>query len=275
MSSKKKIQTSAGTNPQALKIGSRVRCTDDDVAGRIVWANAVSVKIRWNDGEQITWRRDSLADRPIEILAEDSDEEQSASPAASDDLARTDQSATPQAAEEASPETPEPTSQPLEQAAAESPAESAMESASQVQHSELPAEPTEMPVTVASEMVPTADRHAEVVPPSEPDPTVGQPDTSSAAPKKPRVRKPKTVDDSKEKRLSALDAAAKVLEETGQAMTCQELIAAMAEKGYWTSPGGKTPAATLYSAMLRELTAKGAASRFVKAERGKFARTGA
>ena len=38
----------------------------------IVWCNAVSVKIRWDDGEQVTWRRDSLADRPIEILATNS-----------------------------------------------------------------------------------------------------------------------------------------------------------------------------------------------------------
>ena len=51
-----------------MKIGSRVRCTDDGVAGRIVWCNAVSVKVRWDDGEEVTWRRDSLADRPIEIL---------------------------------------------------------------------------------------------------------------------------------------------------------------------------------------------------------------
>src|SRR6516225_5897958 len=52
----------------ALKIGSRVRCTDDGVEGRITWANGVSVKVRWDDGEQVTWRRDSLAERPIEIL---------------------------------------------------------------------------------------------------------------------------------------------------------------------------------------------------------------
>jgi hypothetical protein len=67
-----------------------------------------------------------------------------------------------------------------------------------------------------------------------------------------------------------LDAAARVLAETGQAMNCQELITAMAEKGYWTSPGGKTPAATLYSAILRELQTKGNDARFKKTERGKF-----
>src|SRR5262245_66626589 len=62
------------------------------------------------------------------------------------------------------------------------------------------------------------------------------------------------------KRLSALDAAAKVLAETGQPMRCTELIAAMAAKGYWTSPGGKTPASTLYTAvtMLPKLAPGGA-----------------
>ena len=51
-----------------------------------------------------------------------------------------------------------------------------------------------------------------------------------------------------------------------------EMVEAMAEKGYWTSPGGKTPHATLYSAILREIKGKGSDSRFVKSERGKFAR---
>ena len=75
----------------------------------------------------------------------------------------------------------------------------------------------------------------------------------------------------KPKKLSALDAAAKVLAETGQAMTCAALIEAMAAKGYWTSPGGKTPSATLYSAILKELKTKGAKARFKKTDRGQFA----
>jgi len=74
----------------------------------------------------------------------------------------------------------------------------------------------------------------------------------------------------KPKKASALDAAAKVLAETGEAMTTQAMIEAMAAKGYWSSPGGATPAATLYSAILRELTTKGEQARFVKTERGKF-----
>ena len=53
--------------------------------------------------------------------------------------------------------------------------------------------------------------------------------------------------DSKPKRTSAIDAAAKVLDGAKEAMTCKELIEAMAAKGYWSSPGGKTPHATLYT----------------------------
>jgi hypothetical protein len=74
-------------------------------------------------------------------------------------------------------------------------------------------------------------------------------------------------------RMSALDAAAKVLEERGEAMTTGEMIEEMAARRYWKSPGGKTPAATLYSAILREINLKGKDARFKKTERGKFART--
>src|ERR1700683_4295843 len=86
MSKKKNTSTNNNANPPALKIGSRVRCTDDGVTGRIVWANAVSVKIKWDDGEQVTWKRDSLATRPIEILDVDGDE-QPATPVATDKAA--------------------------------------------------------------------------------------------------------------------------------------------------------------------------------------------
>jgi hypothetical protein len=76
-------------------------------------------------------------------------------------------------------------------------------------------------------------------------------------------------------KLSALDAAAKVLGESGQAMNCQQLIAAMAAQGYWSSPKGRTPASTLYSALLREIQTQGANARFLKTQRGKFMLKGA
>lgn len=70
--------------------------------------------------------------------------------------------------------------------------------------------------------------------------------------------------------LSQLDAAAKVLGESIEPMTTKQMVETMAAKGYWSSPGGKTPHATLYSAILRELQSKGEASRFIKTERGHF-----
>ena len=93
-----------------------------------------------------------------------------------------------------------------------------------------------------------------------------------AGKKKTKTSTKKATQKSPSKKLSALDAAARVLGESGQAMNCQEMIEAMAAKGYWTSPGGKTPSATLYSSILRELKTKGGEARFRKTERGKFAR---
>ena len=80
--------------------------------------------------------------------------------------------------------------------------------------------------------------------------------------------------DGKPKKLSAIDAAAKVLAEAKQPMSARQMIEAMAAKKYWTSPGGKTPWATLYSAILRSINKDGKESRFKKAERGKFALNG-
>ena len=93
-------------------------------------------------------------------------------------------------------------------------------------------------------------------------------------PKAETAKPAKKKADPKPKKTSALDAAAKVLGEAGQPMTCLEMIEAMSKKGYWTSPGGATPQATLYSAILREIKTKGKEARFQKTERGKFAVNG-
>jgi hypothetical protein len=53
-------------------------------------------------------------------------------------------------------------------------------------------------------------------------------------------------------------------------MTAGEMIEAMTAKKYWTSPGGKTPSATIYAAIIREIAKKGDHSRFRKAARGRF-----
>jgi hypothetical protein len=90
----------------------------------------------------------------------------------------------------------------------------------------------------------------------------------------PKAAKPRTKTPAKPKKMSALDAAAKVLVERGGSMSSQELIEAMSEKGYWTSPNGATPHATLYAAILREISAKGSLSRFQKTDKGRFAIVG-
>ena len=95
--------------------------------------------------------------------------------------------------------------------------------------------------------------------------------TKKADGKAPTPRKKAAKAEGGEKKLGALDAAAKVLEEAGEPMSAKAMIEQMAAKGYWTSPGGKTPAATLYAAIIREIAAKGAESRFTKTERGRFA----
>ena len=73
----------------------------------------------------------------------------------------------------------------------------------------------------------------------------------------------------KAKKPSGLDAAAKVLGQAKGPLTCGEIVERMLAKGYWSS-NGKTPSATIYAAITREIAAKGSASRFVKVERGKF-----
>ena len=66
-----------------------------------------------------------------------------------------------------------------------------------------------------------------------------------------------------------LDLAAGVLAKAKAPMTCTAIVeAVLAEKMWFTQ--GKTPAATLYSAITREISAKGKDSRFVKADRGLF-----
>jgi outer membrane biosynthesis protein TonB len=116
-----------------------------------------------------------------------------------------------------------------------------------------------------------------------PKPEVAEAPKAESAKKKPEApetpkaetaKAAKKKADPNPKKVSALDAAAKVLGESGQPMTCLEMIDAMSKKGYWTSPGGATPQATLYSALLREIKTKGNEARFKKTERGKFASNG-
>jgi hypothetical protein len=98
--------------------------------------------------------------------------------------------------------------------------------------------------------------------------------TKAKAPKaeaNPKAKKAKVPKEAKDKKLSAIDAAAQVLAASKEPLNAKEMIEAMAAKSLWTSPGGKTPHATLYSALIREIATKGKEARFVKTERGKFA----
>ena len=76
-----------------------------------------------------------------------------------------------------------------------------------------------------------------------------EPKVGKTMAKKSNAAKPAT-----DKKMSAIDAAAKLLGQAGEPMNCKAMIDAIAAKGYWTSPGGKTPHATLYSAIIREIS---------------------
>jgi hypothetical protein len=91
-------------------------------------------------------------------------------------------------------------------------------------------------------------------------------------PKKTNAAKP--AKPAKDKKLSAIDAAAKLLGESSEPMNCKSMIEVIAKKGWWSSPGGKTPHATLYSAIIREISVKGKEARFKKTDRGNFAFNG-
>jgi hypothetical protein len=75
-------------------------------------------------------------------------------------------------------------------------------------------------------------------------------------------------------KMSGLDAVVKVLRETGKPMNTADMVKTALAKGYW-STGGKTPAATIYAAIITEIAKKGQQSRFRKVDRGLFELTDA
>jgi hypothetical protein len=126
---------------------------------------------------------------------------------------------------------------------------------------------TQAEAAQAQTSMPTSEDVATQATPVEDGTNGNKPAETQKADKPKRMRAKK---EPKEKRMSGLDAAAKVLEESGQPMTTKDMIEAAEAKGYWKSPGGKTPHATVYSAIIREIRAKGEDARFRKTERGKF-----
>lgn len=73
----------------------------------------------------------------------------------------------------------------------------------------------------------------------------------------------------KKERPSLLNLAAKVLAEAGEPLGCQQMVERVLATRLWQTEG-KTPSATLYSAILREVTTRGEMSRFRKVDKGKF-----
>ena len=82
----------------------------------------------------------------------------------------------------------------------------------------------------------------------------------------------KTVKVPKEKKArkpSGLDAAVQVLAASKETMRCKDIVDKMLSQGLWSTKG-KTPHATIYAAIIREIQNKGDASRFEKVDRGWF-----
>lgn len=73
----------------------------------------------------------------------------------------------------------------------------------------------------------------------------------------------------KKARRSGLNAAATVLAAAGKPMTVKDIVDAATTQKLWASEG-KTPYATVYAAIIREIAAKGLASRFRKTAPGQF-----
>jgi len=110
-------------------------------------------------------------------------------------------------------------------------------------------------ITKPAELQPLGDgtyRHKDC------DPVDGEDQAKGKKAKPKKTRKP-----------GLMDAAIQVMGETGEPMNCKDVVAKVLEQGLWTT-NGKTPHATLYASILREIQKKGDDARFVKTERGKF-----
>lgn len=76
--------------------------------------------------------------------------------------------------------------------------------------------------------------------------TIGGDSTATTVAVLKKSRKAKSAEaGAGEKKLSAVAAALKVLGESTEPMNTKQMVEAMAIKGLWSSPGGKTPHATL------------------------------
>ena len=99
--------------------------------------------------------------------------------------------------------------------------------------------------------------------------TASQATASSPTAAQPSTSKPTMPE--QPKRVSGLDLAAEVLAKSGKPLNAKTIAERVIAAGWKTD--GKTPHATLYSAIIREITTKKEASRFRKTDRGQFVAT--
>ena len=71
-------------------------------------------------------------------------------------------------------------------------------------------------------------------------------------------------------KMSLLKAAIAVLEGTDEALNTKAIIEQAKAKGLWSPGAGKTPEQTLYSAIARDIKAKGENARFRLVAKGHF-----
>jgi hypothetical protein len=195
-----------------IKVGDRVR-HPDGTDGKVTGTDGSKVCIAWLNGETVTWEGSYLRTRGIQVIG---DEPATEAPIMTTrTVGYTEHTSMPAPVETATPE-PAPVEQdepmPIEETPGEQP----------------PVEPVATERTLAEQTPPVDQTAPDQVAPEQA--TVAKPTTA----KKPRTRKA-SADAGKEKKLSAIDAAAKVLGEAGQPMTCPKMIDAMAAKQYWTS----------------------------------------
>jgi len=94
-----------------------------------------------------------------------------------------------------------------------------------------------------------------------------KPKASTKAKPAEKATRPKQA--AKPKRVSGLDLAAKVLADAKEPLQAKTIAERAIAAGWQTT--GKTPHATLYAAMIREIAKKGKEARFKKTDRGLFA----
>lgn len=69
-----------------------------------------------------------------------------------------------------------------------------------------------------------------------------------------------------------LDFAVRVLRDSSEPLGTKEMVAKILGAGWWNTKG-RTPEATLYSAIIREIGSRDGKTRFVKIGRGRFTLT--